>query len=453
MIEHTDYRLALILRHSRRLLGIERSGVVELPVVSIPLGKRPAEQLTKQIEERWKIPTIVLDILVSPGFQTPCAVIEVRTPNWDFQSEGFCFAQSSDIDDSSIADSQRCSLETILGGTDEGGIPFASIGWIEDAQRWIQSTISGHGVIFTGEIRQLNSGGPFCLVRLATESGPAYWIKGVGDQNAHEFSVTRYLAKHCPEYLPPLVAMRSDWNAWVMEEFGVSLHYSGSLEDFQRAASQLANLQKQLLGKSEELVAAQCADHRIGILNSHIDEIIEYLDGAMRQQTSAKVPPLSTSRLHEIRSVLHDACFVLEELQIPDSLIHNDISPGSILGNGTQCVFTDWCEAYVGNPFITIEQLCVHAARKTDEPESWIRSLKSIYSSRWRDLLTERQIEGTLRVVPLISVLSYLYGRGDWLHTSRRDEPAFQSFSRSLARHMDRIAAEIHLLEPICRQS
>jgi hypothetical protein len=352
-----------------------------------------------------------------------------------------------------IADSQRCSLEAILSGNDGDGSPFARIGWIEDAQRWIQSSINDHEIIFTGEIRQLNSGGPFCLVRLATESGPAYWIKGVGDQNAHEFSVTRYLAEHCPGYLPPVIAMRSDWNAWVMEEFGASMHNSDSLDDFQRAVYQLANLQKQLVGKSEELLVAQCTDHGIVILNSRIDEIIEYLDGAMRRQASVKVPSLSTSRLYEIRNVLHDACVALQGLQIPDSLIHNDISPGSILSNGTHCVFTDWCEVYVGNPFITIEQFCVHAARKTDEPESWVRSLRSIYRSCWIDVLTERQIEGALQVVPLISVLSYLYGRGDWLQTSRRDEPAFLSYSRSLARHMDRIATETGLLEPQCQPS
>lgn len=453
MIEHTDYRLAFILPHSRDLLGVKRSGTVELPVVSIPLGKRPAEQLTRQIEERWKIRTIVLDILTGLSSETPCAVAEVRTDPWDFENEGFCLVQPDKICDTSLADSQRRSLEAILLGNDANGSAFSRIGWIEDAQRWIQSSINDHEVIFTGEIRQLNGGGAFCLLRLGTQSGPAYWIKGVGEPNEHEFSITSYLARHCPEFLPPVVATRSDWNAWVMEEYGSSLHSSDSLDDFERAVYQLANLQKELIGKSEQLLAAQCADHRAGALDSQIDEIIEYLEGAMRQQTSAKAPPLSASRLCEIRRVLHDVCFALDELRIPDSLIHNDISPGSILGNGTNCVFTDWCEAYVGNPFITFEQFCVHVTRKTDNSESWIRSLKKIYRSCWVDVLTERQFDGVFRIVPLISVLSYLYGRGDWLHSPRRNDPAFLSYSRSLARHMDRIAARIDLSEPLCQLS
>jgi hypothetical protein len=441
-IEHTDYRIALLLPDSRQLLGIPGSGphVVELPVVCIPLWERPAEQLTKQIEDRWGIRTIILDTLVGPGSETACAVAEIRTSSWDFEHEGFCVAQPENIGNLSLGEVQRQPLRAILGANESNGKAFSRIGWIEEAQRWIQSSVNDHEVIFTGETRQLNGGGTFCLLRLGTQSGPAYWIKGVGEPNAHEFAVTSYLAANCSEYLPRVVAMRKDWNAWAMEDFGSSLHHSDSLDDFKRAVYQLAGLQKRLVGKSRELLAAQCADHRTVILDSHIDEIIDYLNGAMRQQTSAKAPALSTFRLNEIRSALHGACSALQELGIPDSLIHNDISPGSILGDGTNCVFTDWCEGCAGCPFITFEQLCSHVSRKTGDSESWIRSLKSVYISRWLECLTERQIEGALEVCPLISVLSYLYGRGDWLHNSRASEPEFMSYSRSLGRHMDRIA-------------
>jgi hypothetical protein len=451
MIEHTDYRLALILPHSRELLGMPGSGPVKLPFVSTSVFERPAEQLTRLIEDKWKIRTIVLDILIDSGEDALCAVMEVRTASWDFECEGFCVVDPGKICDTILTESQRLSLGAILLGNHVDNGAFSRIGWIEDAQRWIQSSVNDHEVIFTGETRHLNGGGAFCLLRLSTQSGPAYWIKGVGEPNAHEFTITSFLAKHCPEYLPPVVAMRSDWNAWVMEEFGSSLHNSGSLDDFKRAVYRLADLQKRLIGKSDELLAVGCTDLRIGILSSHIDEIIDYLDGAMRQQTSTKAQPLSTPRLQEIRSILHDACAALQQLRIPDSLMHNDISPGSILGNGTDIVFTDWCEACVGNPFITFEQFCVHAARKTDESRSWIPSLATVYRSCWADVLTELQIDKTLQIVPLISVFSYLYGRGNWMHSSRRNEPAILSHSRSLARHMDRIAGRLGLMERVCQ--
>jgi hypothetical protein len=248
--------------------------------------------------------------------------------------------------------------------------------------------------------------------------------------------------------------MRGDWNAWVMQEFGKSLHHSQSLRDFELATTRLAGLQRALVGKTEELIAAQFMDHRMHVLASHIDELIDYLEEAMGRQTSKTVPAMSAHRLREIGNLLHESCDTMENLGIPDSVMHGDMSPGSILGDGERgCVLIDWCEAYVGNPFITFEQLCVHAVRKADSPSAWRQSLADSYRTCWREVLTEKQIDRALELTSLICVLSYLYGRGDWLHSSRRNEPEFQSYMRSLARHMDRIAGRSNQPEVVCQHN
>lgn len=450
MIDETDYCIALILTGSRRLLGIKGYSSIELPVISIPLFRRAADQLTRRIKQQWNISAVVLDILAAGGSNPPCAVVEVRSSTWEFEIDGFCVAGLGEIGEASLGESQRHSLGTILsdGGATNGA--FSQIGWINDAQRWIQSSVDDHEVVFNGEIRHLNGGGTFCLIRLGTQFGPAYWIKGVGVPNGHEFAVTRFLAEHCSEHLPPIVAMRADWNAWAMEEFGRSLNNFDSFDEFRCAAQELATLQKKLAARSEELLALPCVDHRIGTLDAKVDEIVEYLDGAMRQQTSTKVAPLTSSRLREIRNGLHDACDALQNLEIPDSLMHGDLSPGSILTHGALCAFTDWCEAYVGNPFISMEQFCVHVRRKSDNTKPWIPALKNVYGSSWNDWLTADRVRRAMQLVPLVSVLSYLYGRGDWLRSPRRDEPAVQSYARSLARHMDQIAAGASQQEALC---
>jgi len=52
--------------------------------------------------------------------------------------------------------------------------------------------------------------------------------------------------------------------------------------------------------------------------------------------------------------------------------------------------------------------------------------------------------------MPILAAASTLYGRGDWLHSPRRNDPRRQSYARSLARHMDRAAREPRLLEALC---
>jgi hypothetical protein len=450
MIEYTEYRLAFILPESHQLLGLKTNGVCELPQIKIPLWRRPAEQLTHLIEETWKIKTLVLDVLSDESQSTPCAVIEVRSPTWRFGDEGFSTVRISSLSSLSLGETERAALISILSGGDADRGPFSRIGWIEETQKWIKASINDREVDFTGDLRHLNASGHFCLLRLGTASGCAYWLKAVGIPNVHEFGITTYLFNNCPQYLPRIVATREEWHAWVMEEFGSSLHHSTSLEDFKRAALTLAGLQRHLVGKSEHLLAVHCGDHRAQTLDPQIDEIMDYCDEAMRLQSSMKAPRVGTERLRELGDLVHRACDTLQTLGIPDSLMHSDISPGSILSDGSDCVLTDWCEAYVGNPFISFEQLCVHAARKTDEPESWVSSLRRVYKSCWADLLTETQIETALQLSPLVSVFSYLYGRGEWLHSSRRHEPAVQAYARSLSRHMDRIATKHNLTEALC---
>lgn len=451
MADYAEYRVAFVLPDSHQVLGMRGPNGTDLPQINTSTRERQAAELTRLIEEKWNIKTLVLEFLWDGSFPSQCAVVEVRNPSWQFIHDGFATVPIERIGSLSLGDSERATLQSILNGGDAGFGPFSRIGWIEEAQTWIQQAIDDREVRFTGEIRHLNAGGAFCLASLGTDSGPTYWLKAVGAPNEHEFDITAYLAKNCPEYLPRVVALRSDWNAWVMEEYGSSLHSSSSLHDFERATHKLARLQKQLAGKTDELLAVRCGDHRMETLRQHIDEIIAYLRETMSLQTTTSVPKLSEERLGEIGNLLHHALIAMEGLSIPDSLMHNDISPGSILSNGADCVFTDWCEAYVGNPFITLEQLCVHVKRKTNDPECWVRSLKSIYKSCWVDVLSEYQIETALQLAPLISVFSYLYGRGGWLHSSRRHEPTFQGYSRSLARHMDRIAKNPGLTEALCQ--
>jgi hypothetical protein len=453
MADSMGYRIAFILPESRHLLAMQADGARELPTIDIPLWRRPAEHLTRLIEERWQITTVVLDVVADESLPTPCAIVEVRNPSWEFTKECFRLVDVDDLPDSSLAESEKATLQSILTGDDADRGPFSRIGWVEEAQAWIQQAISEREITFTGELRHLNAGGDFCLIRFSTVCGPAVWLKAVGAPNTREFEITAFLASTCPQYLPSIAAMREDWHAWVMDEFGSPLHGSSPLREFEQAAHKFAHLQIELSDKSAELLGVHCSDHRIQTLDSQVDSLIAYLDEAMHLQTSTKVAKLSSARLETIRTLLHRACVTLEELRIPDSLLHSDISPGSILNDGRDCVFTDWCEASVGNPFITLEQLCAHMARNCDHSASQIPALRNTYRSCWMDLLPEHVIDEALRLAPLISILSYLYGRGDWLSSPRRHNPSFQGYARSLARHMDRIAENTELMETICQRN
>jgi hypothetical protein len=326
---------------------------------------------------------------------------------------------------------------------------FSRLDWIDEAMQWICEA-AGRQVQFTGEIEQHNASGTFALLRFATREGPAYWLKATGEPNRHEFAITATLAATWPKCLPPVVGMRHDWNAWVMEEVGAPLGQQVSISALKRAVVSMADLQRGTLPHIDKLIAVGAGDQRMAVLREHVDEVVDYLEEAMEHHTSTRVQALGVARLREIGTVLKDACDAMQRLNIPATIIHNDLSRGNILFDEEHCVFTDWCEGCVGNPFITLQHLLLLLPRGEEDLDVNRFALMCAYKRRWLDSLTPRQIDQAFALMPLLAIVSYLYGRGAWLRSARRHEPQIQSYVRSLARHMDRAAKDPSLMEALC---
>jgi Phosphotransferase enzyme family len=450
MIEQIDYRLAFILPQARQILASEASGIIALPSIGISRWNRPAEQLTRLIRSTWNIQAIVLDLLPGSSVSSPCAVIEVLTPDWSYADKGFSAVDPNDIESAWLSDEERLHLMSTL---EDGGAlpPFSRLGWVDEAQRWIQASVCDHAVEFSGEIVQLNAGGDFALVRFGTQQDPAYWLKATGNPNRQEFNITSALSHGLPQYLPPLVGTREDWNAWVMEEVGRPLSECLSFQALEMAILALAALQRQSILHIHSLLGAGSIDRRPAALQTELDELISFLAEAMNRQTSTKVQRLERHQLCELRVMLENAYLRIHDLDMPDCLIHGDINPGNILLGATRCVFIDWNEAYIGNPFVTFEHLWSHVVATNQWAEASAPHFRSLYKRQWVDLLSESKIDQAFAIAPLMAIAAELHGRGDWLRSSRRFDFHFQGYARSLARQMDRAARSPQVREALWR--
>lgn len=344
------------------------------------------------------------------------------------------------LNETELSGHERCDVTLLFEG--RGRSPFSRIGWIDEAVVWFESatscTISAHD-----GIEQWNAGAGFALLRMHAENGRRYWLKATGEPNVHEFLMTRLLSETCPDFVPKLVATKTEWNAWLTEDAGYPLSDPPSSAELLSAAKRLASLQVLTVGKSDELLAAGAFDQRLSALRGHIDEVIAYLIEAMAKQKSTKAAPLSRDRLLDLGEILGDACFRLEALGIPDALIHNDLNPGNILSDGANYVFTDWSEAVVGNPFLTCERLCqLNRAHR--------ESVRNVYRECWSHRLSAHSMDEAIALTRLLAIYAYLYGRGDWIAQGESVRPQFESYARSLARHMDRAARDVSLLEILC---
>jgi hypothetical protein len=434
-----EYLLFLVPAQSRQLLAFREGLCWRLPKIRILKWARPTEQLQNAVHEAWGLHIIVLDFPATGCHDSRWVVAEVPSGQGPVRLNAVAWEQIGERD---LNLEQREALRSIFAGERE---PLSRPGWIEDATDWVQSAIPT-ATVQRDRIRQYNAGGGFALVRFALRDDHACWLKATGAPNRHEFDITCLLAEICPEALPPVLASRRDWNAWIMEDAGKPNEGPARLPLLEQAVTTLVSLQKACGTRCGDLFAAGAYDLRIGSLRSHLPDLIQYLSLAMEHQTSTRVPRLTTGRLVEVGQLLKNACDCLEELSIPDSLVHNDVNPSNILYDDSRCVISDWCEAAVGNPFLAFEHVSLLTASEAERMK-----LRKVYRQCWADSLDPRQIEQAFHLVPLPAIASYLYGRGDWLVSPARGDPHFEGYARSLARHMDRAARAATLQETLCK--
>ncbi len=430
-----EYRVVLFQPARSGIRTVAESGRFRLPRTSISEFNRPLQQLQDVIRAVWGVHSIILDMAIADDVTTCCVVAESLEP------VSASIPQRVMVDQiviSELSGAERDECELLLTSR----TPFSRVGWIDEALAWIES-VTGRTFSAKGDIVQLNSGGGFMLLRVTSDDGIRYWLKATGEPNTHEFLVTSLLSHLYPDFLPKFVASISEWNSWLMEDAGQPLSEALIPSALLRCASRFGTLQIQTIAHAYALLDAGAFDQRLPILRNHVDAVIAYLIEAMARQTSTNVAPLSRNRLVELGEILSDTCFRLEALHIPDALIHNDLNLGNILYDGKTCVFIDWSEAAVGNPFISLERFCLLSPHNRE-------ALRCVYGECWSEYLYSSSIKEAYTLAPLLAIFAYLYGRGDWLKDGSRVQPQFESYARSLARHMDHAADDPLLLETLC---
>lgn len=448
-IETHEYRVVLVHSASRAVCVLERGDKHCLLRVAIAQRARRARELQKTLREAWSLSVVILDFLPTVDRMSTCAVAELLHRE---VPRGFNTVHANQLSKEELSEQERSLLQTILD--DEVSTPFAKVGWIDDAIVWLE-TATGARVFAKAEVEQYNAGGGFALIRFRMESGRSYWLKATGAPNTHERAVTTLLSRLGVGYVPEVIAERPAWNAWLMGDDGdpiaaLTRETSSVVPILEGAVKSLAELQMRTMRSELDLLEAGAFDHRTDVLRSKAETLFAYIDEAMDAQTSTKVPRVPAKRLRDLQSLFVDVCSYIEDLELPDAVLHGDLNLGNILIAQERCMFLDWCEAYVGNPLVTFDHLLLLIPIED-------RSLKATCNQRLRDtyrtamsrLCHPSAIEAGFACMPLIAAASTIFARGDWLQTSLRTDPRRQAYVRAIARHMDRAAREPLLLEQL----
>jgi hypothetical protein len=451
--QHNDldtYRLIITRRDGSELLCLPDGPYHSLPSVDIPRWQRVAQPIRDALNihlqlDAYSLFTCPSESPTSEASRTFFQAMECVHPNGLLPPTA-CWAPFSSLTIASFRDAEdSCKICNTLralshhpASCSEG--PFAKPGWLRETCRWIAQQIEPLKIRLTGNFRQLNASPSFSLIRFET-TGPAVWFKAVGKPNTHEFNIVSTLATLFPAYLPPILAVRPKWNAWLaMEVEGASPDADSDFSTWKTISVRLAELQIASLREVPRLISAGCRDIRVSSLLNSTDEFFAIMDKLMKQQIKTTPSILTSEELLDLNKQIKAILALLAASRIPDALNHLDLNPGNIFVSGDRSTFIDWAEAAIGHPFLTFQYLLEHLTRLRPECADRREELVSAYASQWQPFVPPSVVSHSLASAPLIAVFAYAISTGTWRDPETFASPRVAGYFRSLVRRMKREA-------------
>jgi hypothetical protein len=233
------------------------------------------------------------------------------------------------------------------GARDPLRAPWTRPGWYERACAWIEGALAEAQLPPPTQIAQHRHWGISAVMRVETGEG-RYWFKALFDHFRHEPSVTAFIAELSPGATARVVASEPV-EGWMLLE-----NLPGDVipdEHGHRAAFEhLVQLQSIARGREQDLLAAGCARRSLIEIPG---ELANVLDDPMLGEWLS----VDSARAARIVDWLVDAVAQVEQLGLPDVLVHGDFHPGNVRLVGDRperVVIFDWSDAAIAKPFVDV---------------------------------------------------------------------------------------------------
>ncbi len=242
-------------------------------------------------------------------------------------------------------------------------MPWARPGGPDADLAWADGLLAEHGIAMTAPAEQIRSWNLSSLWRLPVEDG-AVWLKHVPPFFGHEATIIDRLAGRS---VPALIG--SGGPRFLMHEIPGEDMYDADLPILSRGLSILVGIQRDWIGRVDELLAMGLPDWRPAKLMALIEDVVG--------RTSSELPAEDRSTLGGFVSGLPRRFDRLAECGIPDGLVHGDFGPGNLRGDDRSLVLLDWGDTGVGHPLLDQPAMFDRVAPDAVEP------LRDRWTNEW----------------------------------------------------------------------
>ena len=173
------------------------------------------------------------------------------------------------------------------------------------------------------------------------------------------------------------------------------------------AFEHLVRLQAAARGQELDLVAAGCARRPLVELPAAIASV---LDDPLLEEWL----PVGAGRAAQVVDWLVDAVNRVEQLDLPDVLVHGDFHPGNVRTVGGRVVIFDWSDAAIAKPFIDVLTWSTWLPDDPDARDALWWSFAEVWSdvlpaTTWLELRTTLQgIGGAYHVISYAGIVRNL---------------------------------------------
>jgi hypothetical protein len=230
----------------------------------------------------------------------------------------------------------------------------------------------------------------------------------------HEAVLTERLAQWFPDLLPHVIAVDADRHWLLTEDFGPGPQPRDPVDAVARCldmAPHLARLQRDAALRPAELIRTGCPDHRLRRLPEQFAGLVEHhTTGDDRgAATGSGEPPLSDDEMRTLRAAIAGFarhCADLDDLAVPESVVHHDIWRGNFLVRDGRVLLFDWAESVIGHPFFSLHVVLDDVRSALPGDDRAVLRVRDAYLAAWSPHVAAAELIEATRLAALPAAVS-----------------------------------------------
>lgn len=238
---------------------------------------------------------------------------------------------------------------------------------------------------------------PWSAVWRVTAGGTTSYAKQNCPAQAHEARLVQGLARVAPEYVVPVLAADADRDLLLTADLGPTLSEEGRTADIDlwcRIVADAASLQRRSLevaGASGLTVLAP-AD-----ATTYVADAVGRLAG-LEPGDPRRLEPGIAARLQAVLPSVERWSDLVEELDLPLALVHNDLHTSNVVASEGALRFFDFGDAVLGDPLgnllVPLDAVRDELGASADDPRLWRIADAAI--EVWSDLVPAPALRAAL---------------------------------------------------------